>query len=292
MPGRWSAADLALIAGPVPAVPAAGTGTPPDHSAGTFWILLLQHFNSVVKGLKQSSMEGNLEDSSDAVTPSSLSSSSSSSWEMIKQGAEARVYVGKFLERDVIIKERFPKSYRVPALDQKLTKNRMGQEARSMARSRRHGVRAPAVYHLDFERRMIFMEYITEGVLMKEYINSVVSDRDAVVEMMRMIGSVLARLHDANVIHGDLTTSNMIVETTSKQITLIDFGLSYVSALPEDKGVDLYVLERAFLSTHPATETLFQQLLDSYTAASKNSQAVVKKLDEVRLRGRKRKMIG
>ena len=237
-------------------------------------------------------MEDNLVDSSDAVTSSSLSPSSSSSWEMIKQGAEARVYVGRFLERDVIIKERFPKSYRVPALDQKLTKNRMGQEARSMARSRRHGVRAPAVYHLDFERRLIFMEYITEGMLMKEYINSVVSDRDAVVEMMRMIGSVLARLHDANVIHGDLTTSNMIVETLSKQITLIDFGLSYVSALPEDKGVDLYVLERAFLSTHPSTETLFQQLLDSYTAASKNSQAVVKKLDEVRLRGRKRKMIG
>lgn len=238
-------------------------------------------------------MEDNLVDSSDdAVTPSSLSPSSSSSWEMIKQGAEARVYVGRFLERDVIIKERFPKSYRVPALDQKLTKNRMGQEARSMARSRRHGVRAPAVYHLDFERRLIFMEYITEGVLIKEYINSVVSDRDAVVEVMQMIGSVLARLHDANVIHGDLTTSNMIVETTSKQITLIDFGLSYVSALPEDKGVDLYVLERAFLSTHPSTEELFQQLLDSYTAASKNSQAVVKKLDEVRLRGRKRKMIG
>ena len=237
-------------------------------------------------------MADDLVDSSDAVTPSSLSPSSSSSWEMIKQGAEARVYVGRFLERDVIIKERFPKSYRVPALDQKLTKNRMGQEARSMARSRRHGVRAPAVYHLDFERRLIFMEYITEGVLIKEYINSVVSDRDAVVEVMQMIGSVLARLHDANVIHGDLTTSNMIVETTSKQITLIDFGLSYVSALPEDKGVDLYVLERAFLSTHPSTETLFQQLLDSYTAASKNSQAVVKKLDEVRLRGRKRKMIG
>ena len=237
-------------------------------------------------------MADDLVDSSDAVTPSSLSPSSSSSWEMIKQGAEARVYVGRFLERDVIIKERFSKAYRVPALDQKLTKNRMGQEARSMARSRRHGVRAPAVYHLDFERRLIFMEYITEGVLIKEYINSVVSDRDAVVEVMQMIGSVLARLHDANVIHGDLTTSNMIVETTSKQITLIDFGLSYVSALPEDKGVDLYVLERAFLSTHPSTETLFQQLLDSYTAASKNSQAVVKKLDEVRLRGRKRKMIG
>ena len=225
---------------------------------------------------------------------SSLPAPADPSWQLLKQGAEAKVYVGKFLDRDAIIKERFPKSYRVPALDQKLTKNRMAQEARSMARSRRNGVKAPAVYHLDFERRLIFMEYISDGIVMKDHIKSlnVVSDSDALVEVMQLIGNVLGKLHDANIIHGDLTTSNMIIEITSKQITLIDFGLSFVSALPEDKGVDLYVLERAFLSTHPATEKPFQELLDSYAATSKNSKAVLKKLDEVRMRGRKRKMVG
>ena len=224
----------------------------------------------------------------------SSSSSGSSSWELLKQGAEARVYVGNFLGKQAIIKERFPKLYRVPALDQKLTKTRMAQEARSMARSRRHGIRAPAVYHLDFDRRLLYMEYITEGVLMKEHINTlhVDQDRDALVELMRLTGSVLARLHDADVIHGDLTTSNMIYNPTSHYLVLIDFGLSFVSALPEDKGVDLYVLERAFLSTHPMIEPLFQELLDSYASANKNGRAVIKKLDEVRLRGRKRKMVG
>ena len=241
----------------------------------------------MVKGLNNTS---SMETSSAQREPSS----GSASWKLIKQGAEARVYVGSFLGRQVIIKERFPKSYRVAALDQKLTRTRMAQEARSMARSRRHGIRTPAVYHLDFERRLIYMEYVTEGLLMKEHVNSldVDQDGDALVDLMRIIGDVLARLHDANVIHGDLTTSNMIFNPATRDLSLIDYGLSFVSALPEDKGVDLYVLERAFLSTHPTTEPLFQELLDSYASTSKNASAVIKKLDEVRLRGRKRKMVG
>lgn len=103
-------------------------------------------------------------------------------------------------------------------------------------------------------------------------------------------------MHDEDVIHGDLTTSNMLVrrgpETTQSHLILIDFGLSYISALPEDKGVDLFVLERAFLSTHPNTELLFDKLLKSYSASSRKSAAVIRKLEEVRLRGRKRSMVG
>lgn len=110
------------------------------------------------------------------------------------------------------------------------------------------------------------------------------------------IGQILAQMHDEDLIHGDLTTSNMLLrrgpDRAEGQLLLIDFGLSYISALAEDKGVDLYVLEKAFLSTHPNTEALFQKLLQSYTRASKSSSLVLTKLDEVRLRGRKRSMIG
>ena len=111
------------------------------------------------------------------------------------------------------------------------------------------------------------------------------------------VGRTLARMHDEDVVHGDLTTSNMLLRKSGDGeaelgLVLIDFGLSYISALPEDKGVDLYVLEKAFLSTHPNTEALFQKLLESYAASSKKSSAVIKKLDEVRLRGRKRSMVG
>ena len=138
------------------------------------------------------------------------------------------------------------------------------------------------------------MEQITEGVLLKDYISGLdpVQDGEALESLAGHAGRVLAQMHDADVVHGDLTTSNMIYDAESGALTLIDFGLSHVSGLTEDKGVDLYVLERAFLSTHPSTEGCFEALLQSYSKASMNSEAVIQKLDEVRQRGRKRTMVG
>lgn len=213
---------------------------------------------------------------------------------LIKQGAEAKVYKSDFFGKPAIIKERFVKSYRVAMLDQKLSQRRMSQEARSMARCRRYGIGAPALYHLDFQKRIIFMEEITEGTLLKDCIRQLDTERDneTLSELAKLIGAVIAEMHDIDVIHGDLTTSNMIYDPNNRSLTLIDFGLSYVSGLVEDKGVDLYVLERAFLSTHPNTEQLFKLLLESYSASSRNSEAVIAKLDEVRMRGRKRTMVG
>ena len=75
---------------------------------------------------------------------------------------------------------------------------------------------------------------------------------------------------------------------------LIDFGLTFKSASVEDKAVDLYVLERAFLSTHPNAEALFERILASYQGAGVFAKAgeVLRKLEAVRLRGRKRSMLG
>ena len=135
------------------------------------------------------------------------------------------------------------------------------------------------------------------SMTVRDHIASTQQSQD-LEQLANGIGQILAKMHDEDVVHGDLTTSNMLLrrsgveENRGIDLVLIDFGLSYISALPEDKGVDLYVLEKAFLSTHPNTETLFEKLLKSYTASSKKSQAVIKKLDEVRLRGRKRSMVG
>jgi len=41
------------------------------------------------------------------------------------------------------------------------------------------------------------------------------------------------------------------------EVFMIDFGLSFVSGKIEDKAVDIYVLKRAFISTHPGSEDLF-----------------------------------
>jgi len=116
---------------------------------------------------------------------------------------------------------------------------------------------------------------------------------------MTLIGTEIAKMHLANVIHGDLTTSNMMLRRRPPnchppaEIVLIDFGLTSTSGLPEDKAVDLYVLERAFSSTHPDSEPLFQSVLNAYAARSgKAWEAISRRLDEVRLRGRKRSMVG
>ncbi|XP_039859192.1 EKC/KEOPS complex subunit TP53RK [Simochromis diagramma] len=220
--------------------------------------------------------------------------------ELLKQGAEARVYRAEFLGTPTIVKERFPKRYRHPALDEKLTHRRTVQEVRAILRCRRAGISAPVVYFVDYTCHCIFLEDIVGSSTVRDYIASAQqSDSCKELKLQRLaerVGQVLAKMHDEDVIHGDLTTSNMLLrpspEGGESDLVLIDFGLSYISALPEDKGVDLYVLEKAFLSTHPNTEELFEKLLKSYTASSKKSSAVIKKLDEVRLRGRKRSMVG
>ncbi|KAA8593632.1 hypothetical protein FQN60_009748, partial [Etheostoma spectabile] len=185
--------------------------------------------------------------------------------ELVKQGAEARVYRAEFLGKPTIVKERFQKRYRHPVLDEKLTHRRTVQE-----------------------------EIVGSSTVRDHIASTQRSDSCKELELEPLadrVGQILAKMHDEDVIHGDLTTSNMLLrcglEDGEFDLFLIDFGLSYISALPEDKGVDLYVLEKAFLSTHPNTEALFERLLKSYAAASRKSSAVIKKLDEVRLRGRK-----
>lgn len=216
-------------------------------------------------------------------------------WELISQGAEAKVYRGEFLGAPAIIKERFKKKYRVPSLDQKLSSRRISQEVRSMARCRKIGIRTPAVYHVDLPRGIIFMEPVKEGVVLKKYLNQLdlTTDSALLEDVIKLVGVTIATLHDSDIIHGDLTTSNMIFNPINSELTLIDFGLSFISTLAEDKGVDLYVLERALLSTHPDTERLFELLLEAYKNREGGERGeIISKLDEVRMRGRKRLMIG
>ena len=113
----------------------------------------------------------------------------------------------------------------------------------------------------------------------------------------------MGELHDAGIVHGDLTTSNMIVreprggksEGGSGGIALIDFGLGAQAVKnPEDKAVDLYVLERALASMHANSDTeLMPHVLAAYREASdKKHFQVMQKLDQVRRRGRKRLAFG
>ncbi|NXX64861.1 PRPK protein, partial [Spizella passerina] len=162
------------------------------------------------------------------------------------------------------------------------------------------GIPAPAVYFVDYVTNSIYLEDIVDSITVQDHIYSVQksgNDASGLHKLAEKMGELLARMHDEDIIHGDLTTANLLLRPPTEKLdlldlVLIDFGLSFISGLPEDKGVDLYVLEKAFISTHPDTEAMFQALLKTYAATSKKSGPVIKKLDEVRLRGRKRSMIG
>ncbi|CAB4473122.1 uncharacterized protein OCT59_028337 [Rhizophagus irregularis] len=213
---------------------------------------------------------------------------------LIKQGAEARIYTAPFLTRTAIIKERFSKTYRHPTLDKKLTARRVTQEARCLFKCRKSGVDTPVLYFVNTENSTICMEFI-QGMIIKDLLisdNEYIQNKEKQDELAEKIGIALAKVHAVDVIHGDLTTSNLMLRESNQSLVIIDFGLSYVSSLPEDKAVDLYVLEKAFLSTHPNSEEMFANILEYYQKNYKASQGILSKLAEVRLRGRKRSMVG
>ncbi|KAJ2077262.1 TP53 regulating kinase [Coemansia sp. RSA 988] len=205
---------------------------------------------------------------------------------LLRQGAEARVYKTTIGGKPAIAKQRFSKKYRHPELDNKLTRGRLNQEARSLKRCREHGIRAPDVIRVDKESATLYIEFIP-GPTLKDWISDN-SDEHAQGELMGVVGQILHRMHSHNIIHGDLTTSNMIIDD---EPVLIDFGLSQISPSAEDKAVDLYVLERAFISTHPDSESLFARVLEAYRCDDA-ADAVLRRLEAVRQRGRKRDMSG
>lgn len=220
--------------------------------------------------------------------------------ELITQGAEGRVYIADWLGQSVIIKERFAKKYRHPELDAHITKERIKAEARALTRCRSLGIRTPAIYDVDIEKRELVLENITNSTTVRNYISSanekgLSMDNDNIKHLAEKIGRILAKMHASNIIHGDLTTSNMLLVEPydSSEVILIDFGLSSVEERAEDKAVDLYVLERAVLSTHPNTEAFVSHILSIYeNAGGDGAREVIRRLEEVRTRGRKKLCFG
>ncbi|XP_050738358.1 EKC/KEOPS complex subunit Tp53rkb-like isoform X2 [Eriocheir sinensis] len=220
--------------------------------------------------------------------------------QLITQGAEGRVYIADWLGHSVIIKERFAKKYRHADLDTHITNERIKAEARALTRCRSLGIRTPAVYDVNFDKRELVLENIANSITVRNYIYSATErglsmDSGDMLKLAEKIGKILAKMHANHIIHGDLTTSNMLLVQPydSSEVILIDFGLSSVEERAEDKAVDLYVLERAVLSTHPNTEAFVSHLISAYEKAGGNAAGdVVKRLGEVRTRGRKKLCFG
>ena len=195
--------------------------------------------------------------------------------ELIAQGAEAKI----FLEDGRILKNRFQKKYRTKAIDNKLRSFRTRREAKILGKLAAINFPAPKLVRND-EKENIVMEKIN-GKLIKDVLND-----SGYKNMCAEIGRKIAVLHNNSIIHGDLTTSNMIL---SKEIYFIDFGLAFFSDKAEDKAVDLHLLKEALESKHyQIWEECFKCALDAYKKEAKKSHETIKRLEAVEKRGRYR----
>ena len=128
------------------------------------------------------------------------------------------------------------------------------------------------------------MEYL-KGKRIKDILNNL-SEDDRKNICLKM-GKSIAKLHNNDIIHGDITTSNMIL--MDDRINFIDFGLGEKNCDIETKGVDLHVLMEAIESTHSKYSNCFDYVLEGYKKELKtNSDIVIKKINEIVKRGRYR----
>jgi Kae1-associated kinase Bud32 len=178
-----------------------------------------------------------------------------------------------------IIKRRVSKKYRIPKLDTRIRAARTRSEAKLISEARRCGVPTPIIYDVDTAEHTIEMEFI-EGPRMKDVLDLGMSER---------IGELVGRLHGCGIIHGDLTTSNLILHTGDgngdDRIYFIDFGLGYFEKTVEAQGVDVHVLFQTFVSTHgdPGLEEAFSR---GYRRTFPDADQVLTRVREIEARGR------
>lgn len=203
---------------------------------------------------------------------------------ILYQGAEAEIRLSNYMNQTVVQKKRIKKSYRIKNIDDRLISYRTKEEAKLMIDARNHGVAIPIIYDVDLENGIITMEYL-KGKRIKDIFNNLSETERA--RICKKIGESIAKLHNNNIIHGDITTSNMIL--LDDKIHFIDFGLGEKNTEVEAKGVDLHVLMEAIESTHSKYSKCFDYVLEGYKKELKqDANAVIKKIEEIVSRGRYR----
>jgi Kae1-associated kinase Bud32 len=203
---------------------------------------------------------------------------------MLYRGAEAEIVRSEFMGKKVVQKRRVKKAYRIHQIDSMLIASRTREEAKLIIASRACGVCVPLIYDVDLIKGILTMEYL-KGKRIKDILNNI--DESERKKICQMIGESIARLHNHDIIHGDITTSNMIL--VNNRVHFIDFGLGGINTELEAKGVDLHVLMEAFESTHSKYPQCFTYVFEGYTKCFKgDSSTVLKKIEDIVRRGRYR----
>ena len=195
--------------------------------------------------------------------------------EIIGRGAEAVL----IKHRDFLIKNRIKKGYRISEIDNKLRKTRTRKETKLLEKAISL-IKVPKVIETNSKEKII-MEFI-EGKKLSEWLDKIENPE----KICGQIGRNIAKLHDSNIIHGDLTTSNMILK--EKEVYFIDFGLGFNSERIEDKAVDLHLLRQALEAKHFENwKKLFAAVLKNYD--SKDKARILEQFKKVESRGRYKK---
>jgi TP53 regulating kinase-like protein len=204
---------------------------------------------------------------------------------LLKKGAEASLFSTKWHGREAIMKVRFPKNYRPKSLDDRIRVYRTIHEPQLMHEAKVAGVSTPLIYMVNVPQSTIVMEYV-EGEQIKKLLK--VAGKFERNELCRRIGVSIALLHKRGLIHGDLTTSNMILSLDGK-VFFVDFGLGEKNSELEAQGVDLHLFKRAMQSTHfQFWEESFQSVLSGYKSVLglELVEEVYEKIREIERRGR------
>lgn len=192
---------------------------------------------------------------------------------LIAQGAEAKI----FLTRGKIIKQRIKKDYRLQEIDLKLRKERTRAEAKLIRRLERAGVPVPAVLSEDDKEMVVELEFLN-GEKIRDYL-----DKSSDTKICEQIGELTAKMHSAEVVHGDLTTSNLILK--NNKVYLIDLGLGEVSERIEDKAVDLHLFKECLVSKHHKLwEACWKSFLEGYNPQQR--EEILKRLEVIEKRGK------
>lgn len=195
---------------------------------------------------------------------------------IITKGAEAII----FLENNIISKNRIKKSYRIPKLDEKIRTKRTRSETKLLNKAFKI-IQVPKIINSNEKTKQIKLEFIN-GKKLSEHLDKFKLTKQK--QLCNQIGKQIAKLHNANIIHGDLTTSNIILK--NKKIFLIDFGLGFFNGKYEDKAVDIHLFKQALEAKHfKHWEILFKEFEKGYKNY-KESKKVLERLKAVEKRGR------
>jgi len=203
------------------------------------------------------------------------------------RGAEASLYPLDWFGVPALAKVREPKPYRHPGLDARLRASRTINEARAMAAALRAGVPVPTLLHVDPYTATLVMERLGGAQTLASLVEREPARARDYVEQL---GAYTARLHVNGIAHGDLTTSNALVDEHGR-LYIIDFGLAALKPAPRDLAVDLHLFLRSLESTHPEhVDELYEAFLRGYSreAGEEAAERLVEEMREIRLMGRYR----